>query len=269
MVRASISATLLVTTGVHAEAVQEASGLALQWAWSMSTWQAPGHALPARTPQLADNEPRWAVDASLDQTTRHGASRDAAVTWAWGRSMDQSGMRARVAFNRSMYRYPEDAARARFIEGRSQQVDIMVGGAWVMPGLSLTLLAGYSAARADEGDFPTFRDTGTKTSLSVYAAPSPDWRLFSSLSYTHMSRYTQLYAKLGRTVEGGAFWGPELKFEWRGGAPWSEELAAWRVGGHVSGLPLAGAWLSLSIGQIRDRGVGQGGYAGLGLYGSY
>ncbi len=227
---------------------------------------AQAHQDPTRSEQ--GHIQRLALDASLDQTNRMGYSRDLALTLAPGDGIDADGWRLRVAYNQGAYRYVADPDRLSIVRGQSRQQEVLLGRAWLGSRAAVTVFTGYAWSQAREPG-SVVRDSGSKSSLTMFARPVDGWRAFSSLSYTHMSRYTQWYTKVGTTNSVGAFWGPEVKAEWRGGDPWRRPLAAWRLGAHVSSLPLGGAWLSLSVGRVHDQALGFGAYAGLGLYGAF
>jgi Cellulose biosynthesis protein BcsS len=227
----------------------------------------PGQPAPAQppVPQVSS----FALDASLDVTQRHGASQDVAVTWAPVDGVDESGFRVRLAGNRSTYSYPSDETRRDFVHGESRQLDALIGGTWLGERVSFTVMAGRAWSRAKEGVLPVMAQSTNKVAASVFAAPTSGTRLFSAVSYTRVSDYTQLFAKQGWTLPSGAFCGPEAKVDWRGHAPWRAAPQAWRLGGHLSGMAWLGASWSLGVGRVQDDNQGVGAYLGLGVYGSY
>jgi hypothetical protein len=102
----------------------------------------------------------------------------------------------------------------------------------------------------------------------VFASPTDRTRLFSSISYTDASRYTQWLLKWGHAIGGGIQGGPELKADWRGGSIFEGRAVVKRVGVHLSSIPGWGGWWSVSLGHLDDQQLGEGAYLGLGFYGT-
>lgn len=212
---------------------------------------------------------RVALDMSGDSTSQHGGSFDASVTWAPFGSIDASGWRLRLVNSSSRYAYPADERRSRLVRGKSQETDVMVGYGMAVPGLSIVALLGYAAARSEE-EGQVGRTDGLRSTVSLFAAPSPRHMLYASVSHTAMSAYTQLLVKGGvRSGQGQPYVGPEAKADWRNTDPWRQAPGVWRIGAHVSGISLGDTAWSLSGGRVQDRALGVGAYLSLGAYASF
>ncbi len=222
---------------------------------------------PSQPPQPA--HATWAVDFSHDQTLKHGASTDFALTWALGNDLDDSGGRFRLAANHSLYRYAVDPIRRQVARGRSDQVELLAGWSQVVGRYTWMALTGYAWARSVEPGSESVTDSSVKSVLSVYAQPTDGTQLYSALAHTHRVKYTQWLLKWGLAASPGGYWGPELKADWRGDGPWRAAPAQRRLGVQWSSVKVGDLWWGLSLGHIDDKDIGEGSYLSLGAYGSY
>ncbi len=172
--------------------------------------------------------------------------------------MEQSGIRLAAFGLGGRYKYAGDADT---FTGRFTSVDATVGWSNVFNNGALTLSVGvnYQDHRVKPFD-PSNSVQGAKTGFKVegdlWVNPTEKTLVYLLGSY---STAFDTYYGIGRLgydfIGSGVFVGPEV------GGQGNDRTDQFRVGAHLTGIPLGTAKLGVSGGWMRERGDGDGWYA--------
>jgi hypothetical protein len=215
-----------------------------------------------------------AVDGSTVFTSLGDRSLDLNGTFApWG-DINESGFRFRLTGSASWYKFVTGENPQTFGTGHSIEGDILVGYQISMQRVSIIGLVGAAVGESnDQGVSRTY--TGAKAVVSMYATPWDNTMAYSSLSYSTVANFLQWQSKVGARLFGAFYIGPEVNFTWRNVAastpstPSFNNIAATRVGGHISAMTFGPVQVGISAGWAHDRNLGSGYYGGLSFYSSF
>jgi hypothetical protein len=231
-----------------------------------------GHALELPTPGswdtqvISEPEPQHlAIDGSIMATSLGGGSANLNGTFAPFGDISASGFRLRVTTNDSWYRFSTGTTPDSFASGNTVEVGLQAGYQVALGRVGFLALVGPTYARSTSNGANTDR-VGGKADLSVFALPSDLTMVYGSVSYSTIEDAVEAQTKVGINLLGDFYIGPEAAFSWRNVTPSFDNVAEFRVGGHVSAIALGQVQAGVSAGWTHQDQVGSGYYGGLNFY---
>ena len=224
---------------------------------------APGWARAANwytgSPASQAARPTSSFDLSLSGTSQSSVHGVAIGTFSPYGSLDQSGLRLRVAATLGTFTYTATAAGVGQVRGDQAIGTFLAGHEWVLPNMTTALWGGLDIWRnaLDKYD-PNNKTAGTafgfKVGADVYVNPTSYTMASANLTFSsaHQSYYARF--KAGLAVSQHVFIGPELVAL---GDSFSQQ---WRVGAHLSGFKVGPLQFGIAGGYMNDRVRGAGGY---------
>jgi Cellulose biosynthesis protein BcsS len=206
-----------------------------------------------------------AVDGSTVISSLGDRSFDLNGTFAPWSDINESGLRLRLSGSANWYRFVTGDNPRTFGSGHSVEGNILAGYQISLPRVSFIGLIGGAAGEShDQGVSRTY--WGAKTTVSMYATPWDSTMAYGSVSYSTVANSLQLQSKAGVRLLGPFYIGPEVNFSWRNVTPSFNNIAATRVGAHVSALAVGPVFVGISGGWAHNRDVGSGYYGGMNFY---
>jgi hypothetical protein len=213
--------------------------------------------MPVKAVDSASGD-RGNLYSGIDGDSQHSLVGYVGLLYAPFGTLSQSGVRISAFGLYGKYRYDNDSDNQ--IKGLFWDGDLLVGYSKVTSNGAYTLSIGanYQDHHLSPDD-PANSVNGSKTGFKVqgdfYVNPTSNTMLFGLASYsTAFSTYYSIlragYDFTGREV----FFGPEV------GAQGNERYDQYRIGGHVSGIKVGSAKLTISAGYLNDRTEGSGLY---------
>lgn len=224
---------------------------------------APGGARAADwytgSPASQAGRPTSSFDLSLSGTSQSSVHGVAIGTFSPYGSLDQSGLRLRVAATLGTFTYMATAAGVGQVRGDQAIGTFLAGHEWVLPNMTTALWGGLDIWRnaLDKYD-PNNKTAGTafgfKVAADVYVNPTSYTMASANLTFSsaHQSYYARF--KAGLAVSQHVFVGPELVAL---GDSFSQQ---WRVGAHLLGFKVGPLQFGIAGGYMNDRVRGAGGY---------
>jgi hypothetical protein len=223
--------------------------------------QAPEAAPPFVSPAVQKLD----IDGSAVATSLGGRSVDFNATFAPFGDINDSGFRARLSGNASWYRFLTGENPATTASGKSLEAGVLAGYQFSSPRISFIGVIGPSFTESNDNGVKSGH-WGAKTVVSTYALPSDETMAFGSISYSTVSNFLQVQAKVGIRVVGNFYLGPEAIFSWRNVVPGIDNVAEMRLGGHISAVSFGPVQLGVSGGWAEQQNLGSGYYGSVNLY---
>jgi hypothetical protein len=211
------------------------------------------------SPANQASRPTSSFDLSLSGTSQSSVHGVAIGTFSPYGSLDESGMRLRVAATLGTFTYTATTKGVGQVRGDQAIGTFLVGHEWVMPNMTAALWGGLDIWRnsLDKVD-PNNKTEGTafgfKAGADLYVNPTSYTMASANLTFSsaHQSYYSRF--KAGMAVSQNVFIGPELVAL---GDSFSQQ---WRAGAHLSGFKVGPLQFGLAGGYMNDRVRGSGGY---------
>jgi len=233
----------------------------------------------AESPTIAEPQ-HVAVNSSFDADSIGNRSVYMDGTFAPFSGIYESGVRFRVMGDASWYRFITSEDPRAFGTGHYLDGGLLAGyGIW-QPRFSVTGLVGPVFGQIVNQSVTTDR-VGARAAIEIYARPTDSTMVSGSLSYSTITNYLQVQAKVGLKIFGNVYVGPDTKFAWQQILPWQINfstssfatpvspqtgVAYMHLGAHVSALTLGPALIGVSGGWAHDRQLGNGYYGSVSLY---
>jgi hypothetical protein len=204
--------------------------------------------------------PTVAIDVAIDGTSQKALSGALIGTIAPFGSLDQSGMRIRLAGLGGVYSYISGQAGLGRVRGTLEDGSFMAGYEWVMKKATVAVYGGADVMNSSLSPDDPYNPAkglraGFKMGVEAYVTPT-DFTMISgvaSYSTNNNSYYGRL--KFGMALAERLYIGPEVV------ALGDNFFQQWRFGGHVSGIRFGILQMGASAGFLNDR------VRGAGLYG--
>ncbi len=223
--------------------------------------QAPEETPPPLSPAVQKLD----IDGSAVATSLGGRSVDFNATFAPFGDINDSGFRLRLSGNASWYRFLTGENPSTTASGKSLEAGVLAGYQFSAPRISFIGVIGPSFTESNDNGVKSGR-WGAKTVLSTYALPSDETMAFGSISYSTVSNFLQVQAKVGVRAVGNFYVGPEAIFSWRNVVPGIDNVAEMRFGGHISAVSFGPVQLGVSGGWAKQQNLGSGYYGSVNLY---
>jgi hypothetical protein len=203
--------------------------------------------------------PTVAIDTALDLTTQDAIAAALIGTIAPFASLEETGIRLRIAGLGGKYDYIASEAGLGRINGTLEQGSFMIGYEYV--GKQITVAGFVGGEISNNGISPndpnnTVKGTygGFKVAADFYARPTEATMVAGVTSYStnHNAYYGRL--KFGLAVVNQIYVGPEVL------VLGDDFFHQWRVGAHVSGIRFGMVQLGVSGGFLSDQVRGTGAY---------
>jgi hypothetical protein len=211
---------------------------------------------------------QFAIDGSAVANSLGSQSVDLNATFAPFGSINDTGFRVRLSGNSSWYRFVTGNNPTTLGSGHSLEGGVLAGYQWSLPRISFIGLIGPTYTESNDNGVQSGR-VGAKTVLSAYALPSDQTMAFGSFSYSTVSNFLQVQAKVGMRLMGNFYVGPETIFSWRNVVPGINNAAEMRLGGHISAVSFGPVQMGVSGGWAHQQNLGSGYYGSVNFYLTY
>lgn len=206
--------------------------------------------------------PSLSLQSSSDVSSYGAFYTDVSATYSPFGDLWRPGWRVQGITSLRRYRF-DDAGEKRI--GLDSTLDLLGGYQFTRTHWSWLLAAGPSFVNSHVYAAPGLAASnvekyGVKILSTVYGTPTPGSMLYLQAHYNTGSEFFYVQAKTGLAIAGNVFVGPEAAFS----GSWTYDQ--FRLGGHISGLTMAGLSSSVSLGFVRDTNYGKGFYAGVNVY---
>lgn len=206
-----------------------------------------------------DSGPRASIDFSLSGTTQKAESAAAIGTIAPFAPMSESGARLRLGGVLGAYSYVSTAAGVGHVDGKQEDGSFLVGYEWVGKSTSIDAYVGADVANNSLTPFDPSNSVsgvkaGFKAAVDFYTNPTSFTMASGNASYSTADNGYYGRFKVGLSIAGGVFAGPEALFLG------DDHFKQYRLGLHLSGLRFGALQFGVSGGLVVDKSQGNGAY---------